>query len=61
MPACSLAVRAIVSMYKEFYPELSEHLTKIITLVNNEAEKFKKAIMGGMREFEKYRNEFFKV
>lgn len=45
--------RCVVEIYKDPYPELQSKLEEILTVMQNEFEKFAKTIEKGMKEFEK--------
>ncbi len=43
----------VIENYKDVYPELEREKTNIVSVFNNEEEKFAKTISDGLREFEK--------
>ena len=46
-------VQKTVEVYKDIYPELKSKEAEILTVIQNEEEKFSKALEGGMKLFEK--------
>lgn len=49
----SKIAKCYVEKYKDVYPELLENQEKIITELNKEEEKFSKALVDGLKEFNK--------
>ena len=45
--------KTIVDQYKEIYPELEKNRNNILTVIQNEEEKFEKTIEKGLKEFDK--------
>jgi len=48
-------IKKIIDIYKEIYPEIKNKETDIITVIQNEEEKFKKTLKRGINEFNKMR------
>ncbi|HEY5383193.1 MAG TPA: alanine--tRNA ligase [Candidatus Paceibacterota bacterium] len=48
------AVQPVAEMYKTAYPEIDAQLEKIIKIVIEEEERFRKTLERGMREFERF-------
>ncbi|HOK35135.1 MAG TPA: alanine--tRNA ligase [Candidatus Pacearchaeota archaeon] len=46
-------IKKIIEIYSEVYPELGRAEEKILTVWENEEEKFSKALINGLKEFEK--------
>ncbi len=45
--------KIFIDIYDEVYPELSTKKEQILTVIQNEAEKFEKTLRGGLKYFEK--------
>ena len=52
----SQIAKCYIEKYKEVYPELLQNQDKIITELNKEEEKFSKALVDGLKEFNKIIN-----
>jgi alanyl-tRNA synthetase len=48
------AVQPVAEMYKTAYPEIDAQLEKIIKIIIEEEERFRKTLERGMREFERF-------
>lgn len=48
----------VVEIYKDVYPELKTKETDILTIIQNEEEKFEKTLEQGLKEFEKNTDPF---
>ena len=46
-------IEKVIEIYKEIYPEIGNKKTDIITIIQNEEEKFKKTLEKGLIEFDK--------
>jgi len=46
-------VQKVIEIYKDIYPELKSKETDILTIVQNEEEKFEKTLTEGLSQFEK--------
>jgi len=55
LPENSLAraAKKVIEIYKETYPEILSKQAEILTVIENEREKFEKTLHQGLREFEK--------
>jgi alanyl-tRNA synthetase len=55
LPKNSLAraAKKVIEIYKETYPEILSKQAEILTVIENEREKFEKTLHQGLREFEK--------
>lgn len=46
-------IKKTINIYKEIYPEIKDKETDIITIIQNEEEKFKKSLKKGLIQFDK--------
>jgi len=51
-------VQKAIEMYKDVYPELKSKEAEILTVIQNEEEKFEKTLEEGLKQFEKGVNAF---
>lgn len=50
--------KKVIEIYQDVYPELKSKETDILTVIQNEEEKFRKTLERGLREFEKNTDPF---
>ncbi len=54
------SIETIIKIYKEYYPNLDKNKNLILKVINEEDQKFAKALEGGVKEFEKGLSTEFK-